>query len=546
MKIIAIIPARGGSKWIINKNIRLLNGKPLIHYAINNAKSTGMFNEIVVTSDSEEILCIASNYGVNTLMRTHELSQDHVTLDPVVYDALTRSEQKKDVQYDIVVTLQPTSPLLSSETLKNAIANFIDDKKNDTYISVFNSPHLAWTSEDGKYLPAYKERLIRQGLPPYYVETGGFMISKRENVTEQSRLGKAIFVYPIPEKEAIDIDDMNDWLLCEAQLSKKKIVFRADAFKELGMGHINRVITLYQAMLEHDIVVVLNKAYHMGISMVEKIGLKYCLIETDDDFYTLLKKVDPDIVVIDCLNTTKDCIIKLKKIVSKVIVFEDEGEGSHYADIVINALYEKNTHEENRYYGAKFCCLRDEFFIKEPKLFSTEVRNIFVSFGGSDPSDITSKVYQVARVLIEKHPNLTFDFVVGLGFKDARRAELVPVLDKINIIYNTPHISEYMARADMAVISAGGTVFEVCSLGVPTIVLTQNLRETSHKFAQIHNGFINLGLGNEIDTNTIGNTIEWLMNAPEIRKEMHNLMLSTNLRNGTKTVKNIILGNYDI
>jgi len=545
MKLIAVISARGGSKGIINKNIKLLNGRPLISYAINNAKSIGMFDEIVVTSDSEEILSIASGCGVSVLNRTPELSGDNITLDPVVHDALVRSEEKNSTKYDVVVTLQPTSPLLSPVTLKSAVQKFIEDKAHDTYISACNRPHLAWTGDgDSKFVPAYKERLNRQKLPPYYMETGGFLISRRENVTERSRLGTAISVYPISESEAVDIDNMNDWILCEAALSKKKIVFRADAFKELGMGHVYRASTLYQSMLEHDSVVVLNKAYPMGISMIEKTGLRYRVIETDEDFFALLNEMKPDIAVIDCLNTAKEYIVKLKEIVPRVVVFEDEGEGSHCADVVINALYEKNTHEPNRYYGVKYCCLRDEFFIRTPKPFSQEVKNIFVSFGGSDPSDITGKVYRIACSLIEKYPNLTFDFVVGLGFRDERRGELVSIPGKINIVYNTPRISEYMVKADMAVTSGGGTIFEVCSLGVPGIVLTQNLREITHKFAQIHNGFINLGLGSETDTDTIKSTIEWLMNAPGIRKEMRGLMLSTNLRNGTKTVKNIILGDY--
>jgi CMP-N-acetylneuraminic acid synthetase len=190
MKLIAIIPARGGSKGIINKNIRLLNGKPLIYYAINNAKSIELFDEIVVTSDSDEILHISSSYGVSVLKREEYLSQDHTTLDPVIYDALVKSEQCKDVTYDIVVTLQPTSPLLLASTLKNAITNFVGQKTNDTYISVVNKPHLAWSSENGYFSPLYKERLIRQSLPPHYIETGGFIISKRENVTEQTRLGE--------------------------------------------------------------------------------------------------------------------------------------------------------------------------------------------------------------------------------------------------------------------------------------------------------------------------------------------------------------------
>ena len=544
MNIIAIIPARGGSKKIIRKNIKLLNEKPLIYYTINNAKTTGLFNEIVVTSDSDEILNIANNYGISTLKRSEELSGDDVTLDPVVCDALIKCERKNKIRYDVVVTLQPTSPLLSIDTLKDAIRKYLLDEENDTYISVVNKPHLAWSYNGNKYIPFYKERLNRQKLPPYFIETGGFLISKRDNVLEYSRMGKTVYVYPVPENEAIDIDDMNDWLLCEAQLRKKKIVLRADAYKELGTGHIYRIITLCLAMAEHETIAVLNKTYQMGIDMIKNIGIDYHLIETDDDFLFFLNDTKPDIVIIDCLNTTVDYITKLKNIVPKVVVFEDEGEGANYADIIINALYENGTSEKNKYFGAKYCCLRDEFYNKIPKPFSCSVNNIFVSFGGSDPSDITSKVYIIACSLIEKYHDLKFNFVVGLGFKSERKKDIIPVPDKINIIYDTPHISEYMSKADLAIISGGGTIFEICSMGIPAIVLFQNLRETSHKFAQIHNGFISLGYGSVADSKTINDTIEWLMNAPGIRKEMQDIMLSIDLRNGTRRVKNIILGDF--
>ena len=110
--IIAVIPARGGSKGIPRKNMRLMGGKPLISYAIENALSSEFVDDVVVSSDSEEILAYAAQFeGVTGLSRDTELALDAVTLDPVIYDAVVRREEQAGASFDIVVTLQPTSPL---------------------------------------------------------------------------------------------------------------------------------------------------------------------------------------------------------------------------------------------------------------------------------------------------------------------------------------------------------------------------------------------------------------------------------------------------
>ena len=103
MKIVAVIPARGGSKGIPNKNIRLLNGKPMIYYAIDNALKSKYISDVIVTSDSKEIQLIAKQMGVSFKNRSLQLCNDEVTLDQVVYDTI------KENKYDIVITLQPTS-----------------------------------------------------------------------------------------------------------------------------------------------------------------------------------------------------------------------------------------------------------------------------------------------------------------------------------------------------------------------------------------------------------------------------------------------------
>ena len=168
-KILAVIPARAGSKGVPNKNIRLVNNKPLIYYSIKNAVDSKYITDIVVTTDSPEIEVIAKQMGVRHKHRRPELCEDAITLDAVIYDAV------RDFECDYVITMQPTSPTLKVQTLDAAI-KYMCENDLDTLISVINEPHLSWRDEDGKKIPNYKERLNRQYLPAQYNETGAFLM----------------------------------------------------------------------------------------------------------------------------------------------------------------------------------------------------------------------------------------------------------------------------------------------------------------------------------------------------------------------------------
>ena len=237
-KILAVIPARGGSKGIPRKNMRLMNGKPLISYAIENALNSVYITTTAVSSDSDEVLAFAEQCGAIALDRDSVLAQDAVTLDPVVYDAVLRIEADRGEQFDYVVTLQPTSPLLTVDVLDNALERMTESDL-DSLISVVNSPHLTWEMENGVIVPAYEERLNRQQLPPSYLETGAFFISRRNAVTENSRLGVKTGVFEVPQDQATDIDAKQDWVVCESMLARKKIVFRVDGYKALGLSLIH-------------------------------------------------------------------------------------------------------------------------------------------------------------------------------------------------------------------------------------------------------------------------------------------------------------------
>ena len=150
MKILAVIPARAGSKGIPNKNIRIIGERPLVYYSINNALNSKYVTDVIVTTDSDAVKIIAEQMGAKVKWRDSKLCGDDITLDSVIYDAIPKSQE-----WDYIVTMQPTSPTLKVDTLDSAIEYAID-KKLDTIISAINAPHLSWREENGKKLPNYK------------------------------------------------------------------------------------------------------------------------------------------------------------------------------------------------------------------------------------------------------------------------------------------------------------------------------------------------------------------------------------------------------
>lgn len=542
MKILVVIPARGGSKRIPRKNVRMMCGKPLILYSVENAKRLreNFDTDIAVTTDDEELGNIVLGQQVDVIWRDAALATDKVTLDPVIFDAVLKMEERKACHYDIVITMQATSPTLQAQTVIAAV-NYFAEHEFDTIISVVNKPHLSWTEKDGVIVKNYEKRLNSQELPKNFLETGGFLITKRACVNEGGRIGQSVNVYETSANEAIDIDSEEDWIICESILNRKKIVLRAVGQQKLGMGHIYRCLTLAYKLIGHDLLFVTDDKSDMGIQKLKESFFPMKVVKDDAEYEQVLREYKPDIIVNDILNTTADYMKLVRKYAKRVVNFEDVGTGAQYADAVINALYEENrTKLSNVYEGFRYFCIRDEFLEETPKQFSEDVKNIMIIFGGADPSDLTGRLYDICKLLHEKNKEVEFHFITGFAY--GHKEEVVTDESKnIFVHHDVKRVSSYMCQADLAITSQGRTIYELASMGVPAVVLAQNEREAEHVFAGIQNGFINLGLGSRTDAITIIKTIQWLMETPNVRKEMRKLQLTKEFEKGQQRVINLIL-----
>ena len=546
VRILAVIPARGGSKGIPRKNIRLMNGRPLISYAIANACASQYITDVFVSTDSAEIADIARSYGAHIVERDHCLSSDLVTLDPVVFHAKKEAEKQCNCTFDYIVTMQPTSPLLQVETLDAGI-DYTIREGFDTVISVVNKPHLSWGRDDsGKLCPLYQERKNRQELPPQYMETGAFVVAREACVKEHTRIGEKVSVFEVDERESIDIDSAGDWVLSESLMRRKKILFRVDGHVKLGLGHIYNCITLALSMVEHDVLLVTHEDAEPGIKKIKETNLPYRTFREETELKDIIQDFQPDVWVNDCLNTSKEYIEWLKTNVPRVVTIEDLGEGTKVADAVVNALYDENEPRQNVYSGYQYVCLRDEFQVEQPKKFSSTVKNIIVMFGGTDPSNLNRLVYDAILSRIERFSGIRFYFITGIGYDNEINGVVTRPKENVFVYPNVPRVTKYLKEADLVIMGQGRSIFEAACMGVPAVVLSQNERETTHSFAQMEHGFLNLGLGNEADPSLITNTLEWLIHTRAVRENMHRLMLQTPLKKGLERVKQIILGEYDV
>ena len=219
-KIISIIPARGGSKRIPKKNIRLLNGKPLIAYSIELSLRCENIDRTIVSTDDPDIARIAKDYGAEVLLRSNELSGDLISTEPVMLDIL---KQLKVDNYDpdYVVLLQPTTPLRSLYSLNEGL-KLILGSQADTLLSVCEIPHyyLSGHFEKGDYCLDYKSRPFSQTMEKKYRENGALYITKKDFLLKhENRIGGKIKAIVMNEIESIDIDEPKDFELAEQMMS---------------------------------------------------------------------------------------------------------------------------------------------------------------------------------------------------------------------------------------------------------------------------------------------------------------------------------------
>lgn len=227
MKILGIIPARGGSKGVPGKNIKPLNGKPLIHYTTEVAQRVSLFDDLIVSSDSDEILEKAAETGVSFSKRPGVLATDSANVvDAIIYE-IHQAEVRSGEKYDYVVILQPTSPFREVYHVEEAIRKMIKSGANSLIsVTLLDDLHPArmyntdCNSELKSLFPQW-EAVRRQDIPPVYYRNGSIYITKIDALVQSmSIMCKPSVPYIMEKKYLVNIDDERDWIIAEAILAK--------------------------------------------------------------------------------------------------------------------------------------------------------------------------------------------------------------------------------------------------------------------------------------------------------------------------------------
>ena len=234
MKIITIIPARGGSKGVPRKNIKELNGKPLIAYTIEEAKKSKYLNEIYVSTDDTEIKEVSERFGAIVIDRPEDLAQDKSPTLPVLKHAVKVLEKDGD-KIDLIVLLQATALFKKVEEIDRAIEIMIDSDY-DSLMTVSPTPkHFItnWQKEidngilinhhDKKPINDDKNAIRRQDLPTTYWKNGHIYIMKRKTLMEEDSLfGNKCHGFIIDRNDIVNIDSFEDFEYAEYLLQKVK------------------------------------------------------------------------------------------------------------------------------------------------------------------------------------------------------------------------------------------------------------------------------------------------------------------------------------
>ena len=529
MKITAVIPAKAGSKVIPNQNVRIIAGHPLVYYAIQNAKKSKFISDIIVSTDSEEVGIVASQLGVRVKWRDENLTKSDTSLDSVVYNTI-----KDENECDYVVTLQPTSPLLSVDTLDKAIEYTIDNDL-DTVISVINDPRYSWSDINDTKVPNYTERKDRHLLPANYVETGAFLISRKSIITNETRIGKKVDVFEIPTSEAHGIDSFESLQIVKFIMQRKKCAIYVNGNNQRGMGHIYRALEIADELyMNPDIYYDKNET---DISVFGSTKHRLIAVEGEEDLFEKCSKEYYSLFINDILDTSVGYMRKLKEALpqAKIVNFEDNGDGILEADIVFNALYGKSV-LPYVYAGERYYIAGRQFLYYEPITIRDNVERILVSFGGADPQNYTERLLKI--VSDDYYNNYTFVVVVGRANVNYNQL-LQYAKDNIKICYDVSNMPELMSKSDMAITSRGRTGYELALMGIPTIAIAQNHREETHDFVSNENGFSYIGL-KPADNIIEGNLKMYLSMPKDIRQNFQDIMLSHDLRSGRSRVMGLI------
>lgn len=486
MKKAVIIPAVKKNVAFYDDLIKRLAGHSLIERSINKAKEIVGEEDIYVVTDSEEIRLISQRKNIN-----HFFKKSLKLLPGSIVENLTCFLSAIADKYQTFILLSPYAPLLEAWEIQKALNEF-ELGKEKLLVPVKNKFSRIFTNDRKsayEILDGGREHAV-------LIESQAFQII--DSVLIQSGKLKAYLqphVYLL-NQDLIEIQSYQDWWVCEKLLKRKKIVFRVIGGMEVGMGHIQRALTLAHEINDHEIRFVCEEQSRIAVEKLA--GDDYWVgIFKPEEIEAQILALGPDLVINDILDSDPDYIKKLRKSNILVINFEDLGAGAGLANLTINDLYDEPlVPGKNILWGREYFFVREEFNDAKPNQFKEQVHSLLIMFGGTDPSDYTRKVLHVIKDYCGQK-NIKIYVITGVGYPFIRELEreISQITDtEIEYHHSIGVVSNIMEKVQIAISSNGRTVYELAHMNIPAIVLSHHERESMHRFACEENGFCPIGI----------------------------------------------------
>lgn len=529
LRVIAVVPARGGTDRIPYLNIKRLGDRPLLAHTLDAARAATTLDRVIVSTDDAAVAEVAKACGAEApFVRPKELAGDIASLMPVVAHALGEIEKAAD-RADVVVLLQATTPFREARTIDAAVERLLAGGF-DSVVSVTEDRTLAWRDENGQLVPLFEKAGPREQQPPIYKENGAVVAMRRAVVDGKTRFGSRVGYLVLDKRSGFTVHDLEDFWMAERLLRQPRILFRADGGRRLGMGHVYRSLAIADALRQAsqaDAAFLMSGEHSEGIAAVSRAGYPV-RVASDSRLQTQLEHIRdfaPAILIND-LPTLDDAYLRALShlgctTVNLVDTLDDLEVTEHYKQVIVSVMNADRETPEGFYGGPEFAILRSHFQGR-PKQLREAPRLVLLSFGGSDPQGLTLRA---ARALAEMPAEIEIVAVTGPAFSDRQRLEaLVGSLSRpLRLVHAVPggHIADLMQEADVVVCSGGMSVYEIAALGTPGIVLGQNAREDERMRAFARNGTVEyLGLGTEVSDATLGRAVVDLLRDPARRRAL--------------------------
>lgn len=528
LRVVAIVPARGGADSVPYLNIKRLGDIPLVGHTLEAARQAASIDRVVVTTDDERVAQVARQFGAEVpFLRPPDLAADIPSLKPVIVHAVRELEAHGD-RCDIVVVLQATTPFREAGAIEQALDELVRGR-HDTVVSVTEDRTLNWRARQGHLVPLFQKEGRREEQEPVYKENGAVVALRRHVLDQDSRFGDRVGYLVLDKRTGFTVHDLEDFWMAERLLRQPRVLFRVDGGRELGMGHVFRSLAIAEALRSlsrADVAFLMSADHPEGLVTVSRRGYPVRVFgdgkqETELDH---IRDFAPAILINDLQALDAGYLRALSHLgattVNLVDTPDDLESTEVYEQVIVSVMTQERETPEGFYAGPAYAILREQFRGREKEVRDTP-QTVLLSFGGSDPQGLTLKA---AEALQDLDPAIELVAVAGPAFSFRRElAALASTLRRRLVVIDEAHghISELMLDADLMVGSGGMSVYEIAALGTPGVILGQNAREDKRmrEFAQ-HGTVEYLGLGPEVEKGAIAGAVARLLEDPEKRRLM--------------------------